>query len=317
MKTKRETYPSDVNDEEWDIIHIYFAPKGTGRPPKHARREFLNAIRYVLKYGVEWKALPHDFPPHKQVHRQFRKWVKSGFWADLNAIIRAKVRINEGRDAEPSAGIIDCQSVKSSSWTDPDIVGYDAGKQVKGIKRQFLVDVLGLLIGVFVFSAAISDAKSARHLFQSLPGPLPRLKYAFGDSAYGKEGFPEWLANGGPGYTVQFEVVESKLLSKEIKNQIKVAKRLAANDKNETPHTIDDLIVIIKNSCTDLTGWTEDDLKRGFKIVKQRWKVERTNAWMVKNRRLVRNYEVYANTHEAFCYLAMIFLMLKRLTKGP
>jgi len=127
---------------------------------------------------------------------------------------------------------------------------------------------------------------------------------------------PDWLGSGGPGYSLQFETVESNLLRNKIKQQEKTAKRILEAEKQDNDLVLEELKILYKHQVEDLSGWSEAEKKRGFKIVKHRWKVERTNGWMGKNRRLVKNYEVYANSHEVYCYIAMIFLMLKRLTGG-
>ena len=112
---KRLAYPSDTNDKEWAIIEDYIpAPLPNGRPPKWERREIVDAILYVLKTGCPWNMLPHDFPPHSTVFWYFRQWRKDGTWEKLNTALREQSRQSQGREAQPSAAIIDSQSVKTT-----------------------------------------------------------------------------------------------------------------------------------------------------------------------------------------------------------
>ena len=110
----RKAYPSDLSDKEWTILEpLIPAPKSGGRPAKYSRREIVDAIRYVLRNGGGWRALPHDFPPYTTVYDYFRAWRDSGLWEKVNTILRERVREQAGRDAQPSAAFIDSQSVKA------------------------------------------------------------------------------------------------------------------------------------------------------------------------------------------------------------
>ena len=113
---ERKPYPSDLKDAEWELLkgHIPEAGRG-GRPRQVNMREVLNAIFYVLKSGIQWDMLPHDFPPKGTVYHYFNEWRKDGTWARLNAELRKELRVELGRDETPSAGIVDSQSVKTSS----------------------------------------------------------------------------------------------------------------------------------------------------------------------------------------------------------
>ena len=112
---ERRSYATDLSDEEWAIVEPYVpAPMKGGRPPKWSRREILNAILYVLKTGCPWNLVPHDFPPYSTVFWYFRRWRKEGVWEQLNTVLREKVRQQLGREAHPSALIIDSQTVKTT-----------------------------------------------------------------------------------------------------------------------------------------------------------------------------------------------------------
>lgn len=111
----RQAYSTDLRDEEWTIIEPYVPQAKTGgRPAKHSRREIVNAIAYVLRSGCAWRLLPHDFPPWSTAYDYFHQWRKEGTWERINAALRKKLRLRLGREAEPSAAIIDSQSVKTT-----------------------------------------------------------------------------------------------------------------------------------------------------------------------------------------------------------
>lgn len=150
----RKTYPTDLSDDEWKYIEPHMArPKGRGRPHIHSLREILNAIFYVLRSGCQWRMLPHDFPRQPTVYHYFRRCGIDGTWERINRAIRERLRVRLKRDPQPSAGIVDSQSVKTTGVGGEDR-GYDGGKKVKGRKRHLLVDTEG-----FVFKAKVHSAK--------------------------------------------------------------------------------------------------------------------------------------------------------------
>lgn len=148
------TYDSDLTEAQWEFLQpMLDKPKRRGRP-RTDRRVVINAILYVLKGGVQWRQMPTGFPPWKTVYHVFRTWTLDHTWASLNDVLRMSVRGDAGRDAQPTAAILDCQSVKSDGHGGE--VGFDAGKKIKGRKRHILVDSLGLLLG------AIASPRVAR-----------------------------------------------------------------------------------------------------------------------------------------------------------
>ncbi|HIC93226.1 MAG TPA: IS5 family transposase [Anaerolineae bacterium] len=183
IQPKREPYPSDLSDAEWEIIKPFLpSPKAKGRPRVHPLREILNAIFYIVRSGCVWRMLPHDFPPWKTVYHYFRLWREDGTWEQINAALRAEVRVAAGRDPEPSAGILDSQSVKTTETPGPR--GYDAAKKINGRKRHILVDTMGLLLMVVVHVASLQDRDGAKLVLEKIRGRFPRLQLIWADSAY-------------------------------------------------------------------------------------------------------------------------------------
>jgi putative transposase len=179
----RQSYPSDLSDQEWEVLKPHLPePNKRGRPLEYSLREIINALLYILRAGCAWRMMPHDFPPWPTVYSHFRKWRKAGLWEAINAMLRVEVRHSEGREASPSAAIIDSQSVKTTAVKGER--GYDAGKQVNGRKRHLIVDTLGLVLCVIVTAASVQDRDGAKQVFQTIQGRFPRLKLIWADGGY-------------------------------------------------------------------------------------------------------------------------------------
>lgn len=257
-KTRR--YPTDLTDAEWQRIEPLLPEVARrGRKPTTDLREVLNAIRYMARSGGGWRMLPKDFPPWPTVYWWFRRFVRLLLFRTLHDVALMLDRERTGREASPSGGILDSQSIKAPHGTTR---GYDAGKKVLGRKRHIAVDTDGRLLMVNLTGADVSDSAGAQAILGAIRKRWPWLKHLFADGAYDR----------------------GKLMSKAafLDFVVEIVRRI-----NQEP---------------------------GFKVLPRRWVVERTFGWMVRWRRLVRDYEARLDVSEAFIQVAMSSLLLRRIS---
>jgi putative transposase len=275
--TEREAYPSDLTDAEWKILEpLIPAIAEEAENVIYERREIVNGILYVLRSGCPWRLMPHDLPAWGTVYWYFRIWRREGIWNQALESLRKQMRKAQGRDEEPSAAVIDSQSIKTSAVRGPE-KGYDAGKQIWGRKRHLIVDTQGNLMEVKVTGADNSDLQGGKKVVELLKERFPRMQLLWGDSHYGGQ-FLEWVKEH-LGWDVQ------------------TVRRLG---------TARDAKLIEPKTKTK-------DSKGGFAVLPRRWVVERTFGWITRWRRLARDHEGLPQTSEAFIKISASRRMLSHL----
>lgn len=265
MKAVRKSYPTDLTDEQWELIKpmIPLAKTG-GRPRTTDMKKVFNALLYIVRAGCAWRLLPNDFPKWSTVYDYFRKWKLDDTWEKMNDKLRQYVRVIEEHHPDPSASALDSQSVAVASMIKQD-VGYDAAKKTKGRKRHLLVDTLGLILTVVVTAANVPEREGAKQVLAKTHQQrekYPRLVRIWVDGGYRGEEFLRWVMDT---YLWALEVV---LRPREA---------------------------------------------QGFVLLPRRWVVERTFGWLNWSRRLSKDYEKSTSSAEAFIYISMISIMVKRL----
>ena len=256
-------YASDTTEEEWAIIAPHLPEKfRRGRPRTTDLRAVVNAVFYIAQTGCQWRLLPKDFPPFTTVQGYFYQWRDEGRWRAINHDLVMRAREAIGREASPTAGAIDSQSVKTCEAGGPR--GFDAGKKVKGRKRHIATDTEGHLLGVQVHAADIQDRDGAVGVIASLRRLYPWLRHLFADGGYAGDKLTAALQPLGT-WTIE----------------------------------------IVKRS----------DAAKGFVLLPRRWVVERTFAWLNRNRRLAKDFEAHITTAATWVMIASVKLIMRRLAR--
>jgi transposase len=263
-------YPSDLTDGEWaqlrpqaEAVMAELRRSPAGRPMAHDLRAVLDAIGYVTRYGIEWRALPVDFPLWEAVYAFFERWSARGLPQALVDRLRGRVRVAMGRAELPTAGSIDSQSVKAAEWAGAASRGFDGGKKINGRKRHIAVDTLGLVLTVIVTAASVQDRDGAFRLLALLRERFSTISLVWADGGYAGR-LVSWAC---------------QVLA---------------------------LTVTIVKRSDDTTG---------FVVLPRRWVVERTFGWLMRYRRLVRDYERRPDHHEAMVLWATVTIMTRQLTR--
>lgn len=268
-RTRTRRYPSDLTDQQWALLEpraravMAEMSRAGGRPMVHDLRAMLDAVGYVTRYGIEWRALPADFPPWQAVFAFFNRWSARGLPLRLVDMLRERIRATRGRNPTPTAGSIDSQSVKAADTVGAATRGFDGGKKINGRKRHIAVDTLGLLLAVIVTPASVQDRDGALNLLALLTERFTRIKLVWADGGY--------------------------------------AGRLVLWAKAVLHLTV----TVVKRS----------DDANGFQVVPRRWVVERTFGWLLRHRRLVRDYERRPDHHEAMVLWATVSIMTRQLVR--
>ena len=276
-----QRYPSCLTDAEWAMVSDLFdRPNAQGVPPTHSRRLMVDACCYVVRTGCSWRMLPSDFPHWDNVYKTFRRWSKQGKFEQMHDRLRELWREREDRAAAPTAAVLDAQSTRSSPQGGEH--GFDAGKKVKGRKRNLVVDTLGLLLAVTVTAASVQDRDAAHAVVAAAKEKYPSVQTCFVDGGYA--GQCAQTLRDTHGITVE------------------VVRHPANGNGGSWHHPGQGQLFPIKADAN------------GFVALPKRWVVERTHGWNERARRLIMHHDRLTHVSEAWVWPAEARLLLRRLT---
>jgi len=258
-----------VTDGQWAVLEprarqvMADLTIAVGRPMVHDLRAMCDAVNYVVKNGIEWRALPVDFPPWEAAYVFWERWNNRGLPQELIRRLRELLRQHQGRAAQPSACIVDAQIVKAHDTVSRKTSGYHGGKKITGRGRHLAVDAEGWLLALVVTAASVSDKAGAKLLIIKLFNAFSTLKILWADSGYDEAPLARY-ARAAAAITIE------------------VVRRTA-------PYS--------------------------FQVLRRRWVIERTFGWLMRYRRLVRDYEHRTDHAEAMIYWATVIIMTRRLAR--
>ncbi|GAB0114919.1 IS5 family transposase [Acidisoma sp. C75] len=185
MESVRKPYPSDVSDDEWSLVVSYLTLVREDAPQRqHSLRELFNALRYVVRYGIAWRAMPNDLPPWFAVYQQTQRWLQAGCFEALVHDLRAVLRMKDGRPPEPTAAIIDSRTLRSTPESGTR-AGYDGAKRKRGSKLHMAVDTLGHLLALHVTPADRDDRAEVGRLAEAIQAATDQsVELAYVDQGY-------------------------------------------------------------------------------------------------------------------------------------
>jgi len=273
-------YPCGLTDSEWEQVkHLFDPPGRTGRPEKYPRRQLLDACIYVLRSGCSWRMLPKDFPSWQVAYKTFRRWEARGLFEAMYDELRKLWRTRQHRTPDPTAAILDSQSVKTSQQGGPK--GYDAGKKVKGRKRHLVTDTFGHLLAVLVTDASIQDRDAAMPAVDLAKAKAPGIKKVYVDGGYAGA-CAERLREC---HQIEVEVVRHP-----------ANRKVGRWQEGQLPLF---------------------DMVKKFVVLPKRWIIERTNAWNDRPRRMNKDHDRNLAVSTAWIWLTESRMLLRRLTAAP
>jgi transposase len=262
-------YPSDLTDQQWAVLEprarqvMTDLTVAVGRPMTHDLRAMCDAVAYVVKNGIEWRALPADLPPWEAAYAFWERWNNRGLPLELIRRLRELLRAHQGRNAQPTACIADSQIVKAHDTVSKATSGYHGGKKITGRGRHLAVDAEGWLLALVVTAASVSDKAGAKLLIIRLFNAFSTLRIMWADSGY----------DGAP-------------LARYARAAAAITVEVVART---SPHS--------------------------FQVLRRRWVIERTFGWLMRYRRLARDYERTTASSEAMIYWATVIIMTRRLAR--